>query len=319
MAQEAYSQIIPKTDIEQKPVKKRPRRRLPDFIKVTANFTPNYFRVKDILARNNLHSVCQEASCPNIRECFGEGTATFMILGANCTRGCRFCDVKTAVPLGLDREEPKRLAKTVGELNLRQVVITSVTRDDLRDGGAGIFAETIRQLRLRDPEVKVEVLIPDMRGDEKSVATVLDARPDVFAHNVETVARLYRRVRPGAQLQRSLDILRWAHEYRPRPVVKTGIMVGLGETLEEITELFQQIRDTGTQIVTVGQYLSPSEDHLAEEKFYHPDEYKEIARIGYEIGFEHVEAGPLVRSSYKAFSQSKNIIAEKERNDAARG
>jgi len=319
MAQEAHSQIIPKVEIEQKPVKRRPRRRLPDFIKVTANFTPNYFRVKDILARNNLHSVCQEASCPNIRECFGEGTATFMILGANCTRGCRFCDVKTAVPLGLDREEPKRLAKTVGELNLRQVVITSVTRDDLRDGGAEIFAETIRQLRLRDPEVKVEVLIPDMRGDERSVATILEACPDVFAHNVETVARLYRRVRPGARLRRSLDILRLAHEFRPRPVVKTGIMVGLGETREEITELFKQIRDTGTQIVTVGQYLSPSEDHLAEEKFYYPDEYKEIARVGYEIGFEHVEAGPLVRSSYKAFSQSKDIIAKQERNDAACG
>jgi len=319
MAHEAHSQVIPKDDIKQKPVKKRRRRRLPDFIKVKATFTPNYFRVKDILARNNLHSVCQEASCPNIRECFGEGTATFMILGANCTRGCRFCDVKTAVPLGLDREEPKRLAKTVGELNLRQVVITSVTRDDLRDGGAEIFAETIRQLRLRDPEVKIEVLIPDMRGDEKSVATVLKAGPDVFAHNVETVARLYRRVRPGAQLKRSLEILRQGHEFRRRPVVKTGFMVGLGETLEEITELFRQIRDTGTQIVTVGQYLSPSVDHLEEVKFYHPDEYKEIARIGYDIGFEHVEAGPLVRSSYKAFSQSKNIIERQEQKNAARG
>lgn len=319
MAHEAHSQVIPKDDIKQKPVKKRRRRRLPDFIKVKATFTPNYFRVKDILARNNLHSVCQEASCPNIRECFGEGTATFMILGANCTRGCRFCDVKTAVPLGLDREEPKRLAKTVGELNLRQVVITSVTRDDLRDGGAEIFAETIRQLRLRDPEVKIEVLIPDMRGDEKSVATVLEAGPDVFAHNVETVARLYRRVRPGAQLKRSLEILRQGHEFRRRPVVKTGFMVGLGETLEEITELFRQIRDTGTQIVTVGQYLSPSVDHLEEVKFYHPDEYKEIARIGYDIGFEHVEAGPLVRSSYKAFSQSKNIIERQEQKNAARG
>lgn len=319
MAHEAHSQVIPKDDIKQKPVKKRRRRRLPDFIKVKATFTPNYFRVKDILARNNLHSVCQEASCPNIRECFGEGTATFMILGANCTRGCRFCDVKTAVPLGLDREEPKRLAKTVGELNLRQVVITSVTRDDLRDGGAEIFAETIRQLRLRDPEVKIEVLIPDMRGDEKSVATVLKAGPDVFAHNVETVARLYRRVRPGAQLKRSLEILRQGHEFRRRPVVKTGFMVGLGETLEEITELFRQIRDTGTQIVTVGQYLSPSVDHLEEVKFYHPDEYKEIARIGHDIGFEHVEAGPLVRSSYKAFSQSKNIIERQEQKNAARG
>ncbi len=313
MAQEAYSQFIPKLDLEKKPEKKRPRRRLPDFLKIKANFTPNYFRVKDILARNNLHSVCQEASCPNIRECFGEGTATFMILGNHCTRGCRFCDVKTAVPLGLDREEPERMAKVVGELNLRQVVITSVTRDDLKDGGAEIFAETIRQLRLRDPEVKVEVLIPDMRGDRESVERVLEARPDVFAHNVETVARLYRRVRPGAQLQRSLDILRQAHEYHPRPVVKTGFMVGLGETMDEIRELMRLIHATGTQIVTVGQYLSPSENHLEEEKFYHPDEYNEITRIGYEIGFEHVEAGPLVRSSYKAFSQSKDILARCEK------
>lgn len=308
MAQEANAQIISKYDLAKKIDKKRPRRRLPGFIKVKANFTPNYFRVKDILARNDLHSVCQEASCPNVRECFGEGTATFMILGANCTRGCRFCDVKTAVPLGLDREEPARLAKVVGELNLRQVVITSVTRDDLRDGGAWVFAETIRQLRLRDPDVKVEVLIPDMRGDEKSIETVLEARPDVFAHNVETVARLYRRVRPGAKLQRSLDILRQGHQYNPRPVVKTGIMVGLGETIEEITELFKMIHETGTQIVTVGQYLSPSENHIEETRFYHPDEYKELERIGYDIGFDHVEAGPLVRSSYKAFSQSKGLI-----------
>ncbi len=283
-------------------------RRLPDWLKISAQFTPNYFRLKDILARNQLHAVCQEASCPNIRECFGEGTATFMILGNNCTRGCRFCDVKTAVPLRLDRQEPERLAKVVAELELKQVVVTSVTRDDLRDGGAEIFAETIRQLRRRYPDVKVEVLIPDLQGNMKAVQGVLEASPDVFAHNVETVQRLYRRVRPGAVLERSLEILRAADKFHPRPVVKTGFMVGLGETMEEIVELLRQIKETGTQIVTVGQYLSPSTNHLAVARFYHPEEFREIKQIGERLGLAHVESGPLVRSSYKAFSQSRNLI-----------
>ncbi len=303
----SINQITSHQLIDAKPIR---RRRLPDWIKVKATYNPNYFKVKEILARHKLHTVCQEASCPNIHECFGEGTATFMILGSKCTRGCRFCDVETAVPIGLDREEPKRLAETVGELGLKQVVITSVTRDDLKDGGAEIFAETIRQLKVHDPDIKVEVLIPDMRGDHESVEVVLDAEPDVFAHNVETVRRLYRRVRPGAELDRSLDILRWGDRYNKRPIVKTGFMVGLGETIDEITELFGQIKETGTQIVTVGQYLSPSKNHLPEEKFYHPDEFKEIARIGREIGFALVESGPLVRSSYKAFSQAKGLLEQ---------
>lgn len=287
------------------------RRRLPEWLKVTAHFTPEYFRIKDILARHNLHSVCQEASCPNIRECFGAGTATFLILGNHCTRGCRFCDVTTARPLGLDLEEPARLSRVVAELRLKQVVITSVTRDDLPDGGASIFARTIELLRRQDSEVKIEVLIPDMKGKEDSVRTVLLARPDVFAHNVETVERLYRRVRPGAFLERSLAVLKMGDSFSPRPVVKTGFMVGLGETPDEIKELMERIYATGTQIVTVGQYLQPSEKHLPIEKFYRPDEFKEIAAIGKEIGFQHVEAGPLVRSSYKAFNQSKDLLGVK--------
>jgi len=290
------------------PKPKKTSRRLPPWIKVKANFSPKYVRVKDILKKNNLHSVCEEAACPNIRECYGEGTATFMILGNHCTRGCRFCNVKTAVPLGLDREEPERLAKVVGELDLKQVVVTSVTRDDLADGGAEIFAETIKQLREKDPDVKVEVLVPDFGGNPDAVNTVLDAHPDVFAHNVETVARLYRHVRPGAELARSLDILAQAHKYGPRPVVKTGFMVGLGETREEIVELFRQIRATGCDIVTVGQYLRPSGVHLEIERFVTPEEFEEYARIGMEMGFGHVESGPMVRSSYKAFSQSKDLI-----------
>ncbi len=285
--------------------------RLPKWLKVSARTNENYIRVKNILARHKLHSVCQEASCPNIRECFGEGTATFMILGNHCTRGCRFCDVISAVPLGLDTDEPARLAKVVAELKLKQVVITSVTRDDLADNGAAIFAETIRLLRQQDPEVNIEVLIPDMKGDRESVEKVLDLEPEVFAHNVETVRRLYRRVRPGARLERSLDVLRMAHEYPKRPVVKTGFMVGLGESLFEIIELFEEIYTTGTQIVTVGQYLRPSKNHLPVEKFYTPDEFRELARIGQKIGFEHVESGPLVRSSYKAFTQAKDILAKK--------
>ncbi len=244
----------------------------------------------------------------NIHECFGEGTATFLILGDKCTRGCRFCDIATAKPDGLDRDEPKRLAKVVSQLGLKQVVITSVTRDDLKDGGAEIFAETIYELRKMDNDVKIEVLIPDMRGNEKAIETVLESKPDVFAHNVETVERLYRHVRPGARLERSLEVLNMANRFNPRPVVKTGIMVGLGETVDEIKELFSQIHATGCQILTVGQYLSPSEKHLPEVMFYSPGQFKEIEKIGYQVGFAHVEAGPLVRSSYKAFSQSEKLI-----------
>ncbi len=284
--------------------------RLPEWLKVTAHFTPEYFRIKEILSRNQLHSVCQEASCPNIRECFGEGTATFLIMGPNCTRGCRFCDITTARPLGLDREEPARLAKVVAELKLKQVVVTSVTRDDLPDGGASIFARTIELLRRQDREVRIEVLIPDLKGDKESVAAVLTAAPEVFAHNVETVGRLYKRVRPGAVLDRSLSVLKMADQFHPRPVVKTGFMLGLGESIEEVEELFHQIYATGTQIVTVGQYLRPSPKHLPIEKFYRPEEFKEIAAMGRGIGFAHVEAGPLVRSSYKAFNQSKGILGE---------
>lgn len=291
------------------PVVERKSARLPKWLKITAGFDPEYVRVKRVIRDNNLHTVCSEAACPNIRECWGEGTATFMILGKFCTRGCGFCDVLTGKPLGLDTDEPRRLAEGVSQLGLKQVVITSVTRDDLPDGGASIFVETLRELRMRDPLVKVELLIPDMRGKMQPVYDIIAARPDVFAHNVETVGRLYRRVRAGAELKRSLDILRAAHEYKQRPVVKTGFMVGFGETRDEIIELFKQIHDTGTDLVTVGQYLRPSEDHLPVERYYPPEEFVELAGIGHDIGIGHVEAGPLVRSSYKAFSQSKELLS----------
>lgn len=285
-----------------------PHVKLPNWIKITPKSGPGYQRVRSILKEHGLHSVCQEAACPNIRECYEEGTATFMILGNRCTRGCNFCDVIKAKPLGLDTDEPRRLAEVVAKLQLNQVVITSVTRDDLPDGGASIFVETMHELRKQDPNVKVEFLIPDLKGDMNAVKAIIDGGVDVFAHNVETVSRLYKRVRPGMKLDRSLEVLRFAANYNPRPIVKTGFMVGLGETKEEITELMYQIHATGTDIVTIGQYLRPSLNHLPVERFYAPEEFEELARLGMEIGFGHVESGPLVRSSYKAFNQSSKLL-----------
>lgn len=289
-----------------------PHAKIPSWLKISPRFGPNYNRVRSILKEHGLHSVCQEASCPNIRECFDEGTATFMILGKHCTRGCNFCDVIKALPQGLDTEEPERLAKVVAKLELKQVVITSVTRDDLSDGGASIFVETIRELRQRDSEVKVEFLIPDLRGNEEALKSILDSGVDVLAHNVETVGRLQRRVRGAMpKLARSLWVLNYAHKYRPRPVVKTGMMVGLGEKPEEIVKLMLQVHDAGVDIFTIGQYLRPSAAHLPVEKYYRPEEFKELAAIGMQMGFGHVEAGPLVRSSYKAFNQSRELLETK--------
>jgi lipoic acid synthetase len=286
-----------------------PHVRLPNWIKIRPTSNPNYQRVRDILRGTGLHSVCEEASCPNIRECWEEGTATFMILGKHCTRGCNFCDVLKGQPLGLDTEEPARLADAVARLGLKQVVITSVTRDDLPDGGASIFARTIELLRRQDKEVKVEFLTPDFGGKYEPLKTVLDSGVDVFAHNVETIGRLHKRVRGAAKLDRSLAVLRNASTYRPRPVIKTGFMVGLGETVDELKELMHQCYAAGVDVLTIGQYLRPSLAHLPVERFYHPDEFAGLARYGMEeIGFGHVEAGPLVRSSYKAFNQSKHLL-----------
>ncbi len=285
-----------------------PHSKLPKWMKTTAAHGPNFKHVKDILDAHGLHSVCQEAACPNIRECWDEGTATFMILGKYCTRGCNFCDVLKGFPKGLDEDEPRRLADVVALLKLKQVVITSVTRDDLPDGGATIFARTIELLRRQDKNVQVEFLISDLGGNYDSLKIVLDSGMDVLAHNVETVGRLHKRVRGAAKLDRSLQILRWMHEYPTRPIVKTGIMVGLGETVDEVVELLHQIHATGCDLVTIGQYLRPSAEHLPVEKYYHPSEFEELARIGKEIGLGHVEAGPMVRSSYKAFNQTQQLL-----------
>jgi lipoic acid synthetase len=285
-----------------------PPAKLPPWMKTTVRHGPNYARVRSILKSNGLHSVCQEAACPNIRECWGEGTATFMILGKYCTRECNFCDVSHGKPVGLDENEPDRVSGVVAQLGLKQVVITSVTRDDLPDGGASIFARTIELLRRQDKNVKVEFLIPDLRGSRKALEIVLKSGVDVLGHNVETVGRLYKRVRGAAKLDRSLQILRWAAESAPGPVVKTGFMVGLGETVGEIVELMHQIHASGCDILTIGQYLRPSPLHLPVEKYYHPDEFKKLAEIGRQMGFGYVEAGPLVRSSSRAFHQSRRLL-----------
>ncbi len=301
---------IPKSPAKDE-LSQAPHQRLPSWIKVTSTHGPDYARVKTILKQHGLHSVCQEAACPNIRECFNEGTATFMILGNHCTRGCNFCNVIKAKPLGLDEEEPARLASVVAQLKLKQVVITSVTRDDLPDGGASIFARTVRLLRQQDEQVKIELLIPDFRENMEALKLVLESGVDVLAHNVETVGRLYQQVRPGMKLDRSLEILRFSSDYIPRPVIKSGFMVGMSETIDEIIALLHQIYAAGADIVTIGQYLRPSLHHLPVERFYHPDEFKELARIGMEIGFAHVESDPLVRSSYKAFNQSRRLLESK--------
>lgn len=285
-----------------------PHARLPRWIKTSVSFGPNYSRIKSILEEHNLHSVCQEAACPNIRECWAEGTATFMILGKHCTRNCSFCDVISAQPTGLDLEEPARVAEVVSELKLKQVVITSVTRDDLPDGGASIFARTIELLRGQDENVKVEFLIPDLGGNKESLKIILDSGVDVLGHNVETVSRVHKRVRGSAKLDRSLDVLRFSSNYSRRPIVKSGMMVGMGETLDEIVELMQQVFASGVDIFTIGQYLRPSLEHLPVERYYHPEEFEKLTEIGKEIGLGHVEAGPLVRSSYRAFSQSEQLL-----------
>ncbi len=284
----------------------------PHWLKVKTSWGENYRRIKSLLAKSNLHTVCQEANCPNICHCFEQGTATFLILGDVCTRGCKFCDVKRGVPLPVDEDEPKRVAQAVKELKLEYVVITSVTRDDLPDGGALIFARTVDEITTSIPNCQVEVLIPDFAGSLESLRMVLEAKPDVLNHNTETVKRLYPVVRKGADYQRSLDLLGNAKRIDKTTVTKSGMMLGLGESRDEIMELMNDLNDAGCDLLTMGQYLSPSEDHLPVAKFYHPDEFAEFKSIGEGMGFAHVESGPLVRSSYHAKEQAKYVKAYHE-------
>lgn len=261
--------------------------------------------IKSAMRKHGLHSVCEEASCPNLTECFSHGTATFMILGAICTRRCPFCDVAHGRPLPPSAEEPQKLALTIKDMKLKYVVITSVDRDDLRDGGAQHFADCITAIRQESPTIKIEVLVPDFRGRMDTALNILtDTPPDVFNHNLETAPRLYKLARPGADYKWSLELLRRYKEAHPEVSTKSGLMVGLGETTEEIIEVMKDLRLNNVDMLTVGQYLQPSKHHLPVRRYVPPAEFDEIKRIGFELGFKHVAAGPFVRSSYHADRQA---------------
>jgi len=277
----------------------------PEWLKVRAPGSPNYLRLRELMRDLKLHTVCEEAHCPNIGECWHHGTATFMIMGDLCTRACGYCNVAHGAPLALDPHEPDHLAHAVDTLDLSYVVVTSVDRDDLADFGAGAFAATIRAIKARRPECRVEVLIPDFQGHEAPLRTVLEARPDILNHNTETVPRLYRLARPGGRYPRALELLQRARAWAPDIPTKTGLMVGLGETMDEIVEVLRDLRAVDCQILTVGQYLRPSIAHLPMDRYYAPEEFREIKRIALDLGFGHVESGPLVRSSYHAHEQAE--------------
>ncbi len=279
--------------------------RRPPWLRVRLAGGQNYMVVRNLMRGQSLHTVCEEAHCPNIGECWGRGTATFLILGDICTRGCRFCAISKGKPRPVDWEEPERLAQAVEAMGLHYVVVTSVDRDDLPDGGASVFAKVIASIRARRPGCGIEVLVPDFQGQRQAIATVVAARPDVFNHNVETVPRLYRRVRPGSIYARSLEVLRYAKEADATMLTKSGLMVGLGETWEEIVQVMADLRANGVDILTIGQYLRPSARHLPIERYYTPEEFADLEADGLRMGFRHVESGPLVRSSYHADSQAE--------------
>ncbi len=279
--------------------------RRPEWLKIHAPEGKNYIELKTLMRDKGLHTVCEEARCPNIGECWGHRTATFMILGSVCTRSCGFCAVATGRPMALDWEEPRRVAEAVKTMGLRHCVVTSVNRDELRDGGATIFAATIRWIRRLNPECSVEVLTPDFKGDHDALRIVMEAKPNVFNHNIETVPRLYKRVRPQAIYTRSLQVLKWAKELNPDRPTKSGFMLGLGEEHDEVIQTLRDLRAHDVDIVTIGQYLRPSFKHLPVERYVPPEEFRELAREGKKMGFRHVEAGPLVRSSYHAWDQAK--------------
>ena len=280
----------------------RPRR-LPEWIRARFPGGPTYMRLKEMMRSEGLHTVCEEARCPNVGECWEWGTATFLILGDVCTRRCGYCAIKSGMPSGLDLGEPQRVAQTIQRMGLRHAVITSVDRDDLPDGGASIFAATIRHVRALAPECKIEVLIPDFKGSEESLVTVLLARPDILNHNTETVPRLYRMARPGGRYARALELLARTRDLTPDMVTKTGVMVGLGETWDELLQVMDDLRAVDCDVLTIGQYLRPSQEHLPVERFYTPDEFALLKREALSRGFRHVESGPLVRSSYHAHEQ----------------
>jgi len=278
----------------------------PDWLKAKVPGGETYRDIKETMRGLSLHTVCEEARCPNIGECWNNRTATFMILGNVCTRSCGFCAVLTGKPSELDLGEPDRVADAAKQMGLKHAVITSVNRDELSDGGASVFAATIRAIRREVPGCAVEVLTPDFKGNREAIGTVIDARPDTFNHNIETVPRLYPAVRPQAKYRRSLEVLRYAKELNPDGLTKSGFMVGLGEVREEMLQTMRDLRDHEVDILTIGQYLRPTEDHLPMTRYYTPKEFADLRKAGFEMGFRHVESGPLVRSSYHAHEQTED-------------
>ena len=291
---------------EQSPDPARPKRR-PDWIKVRAPSGESYEAVRELMRSKELHTVCEEAMCPNLGECWGRGTATFLMMGDTCTRSCRFCDIKTGRPSPLDWQEPNRIAQSVKAMNLRHVVITSVNRDERKDGGAPIFAMVIRRIRQLQPGCSIEVLIPDFKGNRDALKIVMDAQPEILNHNVETVRRMFRAVQPQDHYEWAEATLRNAKELDPLVLTKSGIMVGLGETFDEVVETMQDLASWGVDILTIGQYLQPSKKHMPIDRYYTPDEFAELKRLCLEMGFKWVESGPLVRSSYHAEEQVREL------------
>ncbi|HHY21592.1 MAG TPA: lipoyl synthase [Bacilli bacterium] len=289
--------------------------RKPDWLKIKLNTNETYTGLKKMMREKNLHTVCEEAKCPNIHECWASRkTATFMILGDVCTRACRFCAVKTGLPSELDLQEPERVADSVELMGLKHVVITAVARDDLKDGGAKVFAETVRAVRKRNPFTTIEVLPSDMMGEFENLKTLMDARPNILNHNIETVRRLTPTVRARATYERSLEFLRRAKELHQDIPTKSSLMVGVGETWDEIIETMDDLRANNVDIMTIGQYLQPSKKHLQVNKYYHPDEFQQLKEIALEKGFSHCESGPLVRSSYHADEQVNEAQVRQEAN-----
>jgi lipoic acid synthetase len=289
-----------KIDYPERPREQGQKSPRPEWLKVRAPGGETYANLKKMMRSKTLHTVCEEAHCPNIGECWGRGTATFLILGDICTRSCGFCAIKTGRPQPVDPEEPLKVALAVQQMGISHVVITSVNRDELPDQGSTIWAKTIEEVRRLNPKVSIEVLIPDFKGDLNCLQRVLDAKPNILNHNVETVPRLYRTVRPQAKYERSLRVLQYSKEQGF--ITKTGIMVGIGETFDEVVQVMKDLRQIDVDIFTIGQYLQPSPAHLPVDRFVTPEEFKQYKLIGIELGFRHVESGPLVRSSYHAES-----------------
>lgn len=274
--------------------------RKPSWLKVKIPCGRNFAKLNNTIKNNNLNTVCHSAKCPNIAECFGNGTATFMILGDKCTRGCIYCNIERGNPCKVDEEEPKRVADAVRKLGLKYAVITSVTRDDLKDGGADIFFKTVNEIRKSNDKTKIELLIPDLKGDEQSLKKIIEAKPDVLGHNIEAAENLFKKLRPLGSYQLSLKLLKNIKKINPKQKTKSGLMVGLGETTEEAIKTMRDLRNSEADFLTIGQYLQPRKELAEVKKFYSPEEFDKFKKVGAKMGFEHIEAGPLVRSSYRA-------------------